>query len=172
MIAFTILPAAAVAFAAQAQSSQSPLTAPHSSAEGATNVVRRGSGEARPGPAANFTGQVTVHTPFRVSGSSRMGGATVSFAPGARSAWHSHPLGQTLVVTEGCGWTQVKGGSVEQICAGDVAWVGPGKVHWHGATPTSAMAHVAISETAEGQSVQWLQKVTDAEYRLTKNSRP
>ncbi len=171
MRAFMILAAAAVASAAQAQPSQSPLALAGPDAEGSTNVVRRGSGDARPGPAANFTGQVTVRSPFRVAGSSRVGGATVSFAPGARSAWHSHPLGQTLVVTEGCGWTQVKGGSVEQICAGDVAWVGPGEIHWHGATPTTAMTHVAISETAEGQGVQWLQKVTDAEYRH-KNAHP
>jgi quercetin dioxygenase-like cupin family protein len=167
-----ILGAAAIACAAQAQPSQPPLAAAGSGGEGATNVVRRASGAPTPGPAANFTGQVTVRGSFRLPGSSRASGATVSFAPGARSAWHSHPLGQTLVVTEGCGWTQVRGGKVEEICAGDVAWVGPGQVHWHGATPTSAMTHVAISETAEGQSVQWLQKVTAAEYRRTQDPRP
>jgi len=154
-----IFAAAGVAFAAQAQPPPDPA------AEGVTNVARARSGEARPGPPANFTGQVSVRSAFRLEGTSRVGGATVSFAPGARSAWHVHPHGQTLVVTEGCGWTQVKGGKVEQICAGDVAWVGPGVMHWHGATPTSAMTHVAISETAEGQTVRWLQKVTDAEYR-------
>lgn len=160
MKAIVILAVAGVASAAQAQPSHFPP-----SPEGVTNVVRRASGLPTPGPATNFTGQVTVRSPFRLPGTSRVGGATVSFARGARSAWHSHPQGQTLVVTEGCGWTQVRGGQVEQICAGDVAWVGPGQVHWHGATPTSAMTHVAISESAEGQSVQWLQKVTDEEYR-------
>lgn len=165
MRAFMIMAAVAVAFAAQARPSQSSVAETRSGAGGVTNIVPRGSGDARPGPAANFTGQVTVRGAFRLSGGSRVGGATVSFAPGSRSAWHVHPLGQTMVVTEGCGWTQVKGGPVEQICAGDVAWVGPGEAHWHGATPTTPMTHVAISESAEGESVQWLQRVTDAEYR-------
>jgi quercetin dioxygenase-like cupin family protein len=160
-----IVGAVAIACGAQAQPFQAPLPAANSGAEGATNVVRRASGAPTPGPAANFTGQVTVRSAFRLPGGSRVGGATVSFSPGARSAWHSHPRGQTLIVTEGCGWTQVKGGMVEQICAGDVAWVGPGEVHWHGATPNSPMTHVAISESVGGESVQWLQKVTDAEYR-------
>lgn len=127
-------------------------------------VWRKGSPPIAVGPVANFTGTVRVIAPFRGSGGSRLGGATVTFAPGARSAWHRHPMGQVLVVTEGCGWTQAEGRPIEKICAGDVAWIGPGEKHWHGATPTTAMTHVAASESIEGQSVEWLEKVSDAEY--------
>ena len=86
------------------------------------------------------------------------------FSPGARSAWHRHPLGQTLIVTEGCGWTQVEGGPVEKICAGDVAWVGPGEKHWHGATKTTRMTHVTASESVEGLNVEWLEHVPNDVY--------
>lgn len=124
-------------------------------------IVRKGSGPVSSGSSTNFTGSVRVSGPVKGAGTSRIGGATVSFEPGARTAWHRHVSGQTLIVTEGCGWTQREGGAVERICAGDVATVAPGEKHWHGATATTAMIHVALSETG---GVQWLEKVGDAEY--------
>jgi 4-carboxymuconolactone decarboxylase len=124
-------------------------------------ISRRGSGPVTSGSAANFTGTVQVSAPFSGTGGSRVGGATVRFAAGARTAWHRHALGQTLVVTEGCGWVQREGGPVESICAGDVVTTAPGEKHWHGATATSAMTHVALTESS---GVEWLKQVTDAEY--------
>jgi 4-carboxymuconolactone decarboxylase len=124
-------------------------------------IVRKGSGPVTSGSAANFTGTVRVSAPVTGTGGSRIGGATVSFEPGARTAWHRHALGQTLVVTGGCGSVQRQGGPIEQICAGDVATIAPGEKHWHGATATSAMTHVALSE---GGATEWLEKVSDAEY--------
>jgi quercetin dioxygenase-like cupin family protein len=88
----------------------------------------------------------------------------VVFLPGARSAWHRHPLGQALIVTEGCGWTQREGMPIEKICAGDVAWAGPGEKHWHGATATTGMTHVTAAESQEGREVEWLEKVSDGAY--------
>lgn len=117
------------------------------------------------GPAANFTGVVMVTAPFKGSGDARLGGATVTFEPGARSNWHSHPLGQLLIVTAGDGLVQVQGGPVRRITSGDVVWTAPGVKHWHGATPTNAMTHVAVAEAQDGQSVTWMEPVTDAEYR-------
>lgn len=124
-------------------------------------VTRQGSGPVTDGPAARFTGAVQVSAPFRGTDGSRIAGATVRFAPGARTAWHRHALGQTLVITEGCGWVQREGGPVERICAGDVVTIAPGEKHWHGATATSAMGHVALSESSQ---VEWLEQVSDAEY--------
>ncbi|HEX8239693.1 MAG TPA: carboxymuconolactone decarboxylase family protein [Allosphingosinicella sp.] len=144
-------------------SGSEPQAGAVSAAQGG-QIWRKGSPPVTAGPAANFTGIVRVIAPFQGTGRSRLGGATVSFQPGARSAWHRHPLGQLLVVTEGCGWTQAEGGPIERICAGDVAWIGPGEKHWHGATPTMPMSHVAASESVEGQNVEWLEKVSDAEY--------
>src|SRR5215212_9030743 len=95
----------------------------------------------------------------------RTGGASVTFEPGARTAWHTHPLGQTLIVTTGCGWAQRWDGPVEEIRPGDVVWFSPGEKHWHGATPTTAMTHIAIQEKLDGKPVDWLEKVTDEQYR-------
>ncbi|MDG2527304.1 (R)-mandelonitrile lyase [Caulobacter endophyticus] len=117
------------------------------------------------GPAKTFTGAVTVTSPFKGTGQARLGGATVTFQPGARSNWHSHPLGQLLVVTAGEGLVQAEGGPVRRMKVGDVVWTGPGVKHWHGAAPTSAMTHVAVAEALDVQSVTWLSPVTDAEYR-------
>lgn len=117
------------------------------------------------GPAANFTGAVTVNSPFRGSGDTRLGGATVTFQPGARSNWHSHPLGQLLIVTAGEGLVQVEGETVRRIKTGDVVWTAPGVKHWHGAAPTNAMTHVAVAQALDGTSVTWLGPVSDAEYR-------
>lgn len=124
-------------------------------------IARKGSGKVTRGPAANFTGIVRVSAPFSAPGAARIRGTTVRFEAGARSAWHRHTLGQTLVVTEGCGWTQREGSPIERICAGDVIMSAPGEKHWHGATATAAMTHVALSE---GAGVEWLEQVRDADY--------
>jgi len=92
-------------------------------------------------------------------------GASVTFEPGARTAWHTHPLGQTLIVTAGCGWAQREGGAVEEIRPGDVVWFSPGEKHWHGATPTTAITHIAIQEKKDGKVVDWMEHVTDQQYR-------
>jgi 4-carboxymuconolactone decarboxylase len=124
-------------------------------------VIRKGSGTAAAGAPSNFTGAVRVTAPFSGAGGASLRGATVRFEAGARSAWHIHERGQTLVVTEGCGWTQRAGGPIERICAGDVVMLAPGEKHWHGATASSSMTHVALSE---GMGVEWLEHVSDAEY--------
>lgn len=116
------------------------------------------------GPASNFTGAVSVTSPFKATGDARLGGATVTFQPGARSNWHKHPLGQLLIVTAGSGWVQAEGEPVRAMKAGDVVWTGPGVKHWHGATDTSAMTHVAVAEALAGQSVTWLEPVNDDQY--------
>lgn len=113
---------------------------------------------------SNFTGSVTVESPFRGSGDSRVGGATVTFQAGARTHWHIHPRGQLLVVTKGEGWVQAEGESVRSVTAGDVVWTAPGVKHWHGATTTGMMAHVAVSESLEGEVVEWLEPVTAGQY--------
>lgn len=127
-------------------------------------IVRSGSAPVRKGSPPNFIGTVNVAAPYQVAGASRVRGSTVTFERGARSAWHRHPLGQTLIVTQGCGWTQIEGGPIEKICAGDVAWVAPGEKHWHGATSASAMTHVTASEIAEDKEVEWLEQVSDNQY--------
>jgi 4-carboxymuconolactone decarboxylase len=120
--------------------------------------------QARSAPASNFTGSVTVASAFSGTGDSRVGGATVTFQPGARTNWHIHPLGQTLVVMNGEGWVQAEGEPVRTVKAGDVIWTAPGVKHWHGATPTRAMTHVAVSEALEGETVQWLAPVNASQY--------
>ena len=124
-------------------------------------IARKGSGPVTRGPVERFTGTVEVSAPFAGTGGARIAGATVRFSAGARTAWHRHALGQTLVITEGCGWVQREGGPVERACAGDVVTIGPREKHWHGATSTAAMTHVALSESNE---VEWLEKVSDADY--------
>lgn len=121
--------------------------------------------QARAAPESNFTGSVSVASPFRATGEARLGGATVTFQPGARTHWHIHPLGQLLVVTEGEGWVQVEGEPVRAIKSGDVVWTAPGVKHWHGATPASSMTHVAIAESVAGAAVQWLEPVNSSQYR-------
>ena len=109
-------------------------------------ITRAGSQPSGKGPADYFTGAVRIDMPFKGSAPARVGGAIVTFEPGARTAWHTHPLGQTLIITSGCGWAQREGGQIEEIHPGDVVWFSPGEKHWHGATPTTAMTHVAIAE--------------------------
>ncbi|MBI1686762.1 (R)-mandelonitrile lyase [Caulobacter hibisci] len=140
-----------------------------SAAEG-VRIVPPGSQPVQ-GPAATFTGAVTVTSPFKGSGDARLGGATVTFQPGARSNWHSHPLGQLLIVTAGEGLIQAQGEPVRRIKPGDVVWTPPRVKHWHGATPASAMTHVAVAEALDGASVSWLGPVTDAEYRTAPTER-
>lgn len=116
------------------------------------------------GPADWFTGNVTITGSFQRPDPSRVGGAIVHFEPGARTAWHKHPLGQTLIVTEGVGWTQIEGGPIVEFYAGDVLWCPADHKHWHGATPTTAMTHIAIQESQNGSPVTWLEHVTDQQY--------
>ncbi|RYG35772.1 cupin domain-containing protein [bacterium] len=128
-------------------------------------IQRNGSKPSAKPPEEYFTGTVRLDAPFQADEPARVGGAVVTFEPGARTAWHTHPLGQTLIVTAGLGWAQHEGGPVEEIRPGDIVWFPPGEKHWHGATPTTAMTHVAIAEKLDGKSVEWLEKVSDEQYR-------
>lgn len=127
-------------------------------------ITRSGSQPSRQGPAEYFTGAVRVDPLFQAPDPARVGGAHVTFEPAARTAWHTHPLGQTLIVTSGLGWVQREGGPVEEVRPGDVVWFPPGEKHWHGATPTTAMTHIAIQEALDGKSVDWLEHVSDEDY--------
>lgn len=129
------------------------------------DITKCGSQPSVRGPADHFSGAVRIDAPFRVDAPGRVGGATVTFEPGARTAWHTHPLGQTLLVISGCGWVQRLGGPVEDIRSGDTVWFEPGEKHWHGATATTAMTHIAIAEALNGKVVEWLEKVSDEQYR-------
>jgi 4-carboxymuconolactone decarboxylase len=128
------------------------------------NIIRNGSQPSAKGPAEYFTGAVRIDMRFKGSAPARIGGAIVTFEPGARTAWHTHPLGQTLIVTSGMGWVQMEGDPKEDIRAGDIVWIPPGERHWHGATATTAMSHMAISEALDGKTVDWLEKVSDAQF--------
>jgi quercetin dioxygenase-like cupin family protein len=127
-------------------------------------LSREGTRSASKGAAETFTGEVRIEPLFQSPGPASFAGASVSFAPGARSAWHTHPCGQTLIVTSGTGWTQCWGEAKVEIRAGDVVTCPPGTKHWHGATATSAMTHIAIQEAKDGKVVEWLEHVTDAQY--------
>src|SRR5580692_10154505 len=128
------------------------------------NLMRVGSQPSRKAPEAYFTGNVRMDPLNSPPEPSRVSVVSVTFEPGARSAWHTHPLGQTLIVTAGCGWTQCEGEPIVEIRAGDVIWCPPNHRHWHGATPTTAMAHIAITEQLNGKAVEWMEKVTDEQY--------
>jgi quercetin dioxygenase-like cupin family protein len=132
--------------------------------ENAMELKRAGSQPSQKGPVEYFTGTVRIDPLHAPSSPARTMTAYVTFEPGARSAWHTHPLGQTLIVTAGCGWTQCEGGSKVEIRSGDVVWCPPSHKHWHGATATTAMTHIAVTETLNGKGVDWLEKVTDEEY--------
>jgi quercetin dioxygenase-like cupin family protein len=127
-------------------------------------IVRSGSQPSRSGPAEYFTGTVRVDPLFDVPDPARVVGAQVTFEPGARTAWHTHPLGQTLTVTSGCGRAQRWGGAIEEIRPGDVVWFAPGEKHWHGAAPNTAMTHIAIQEKLDGKTVDWLEHVSEEQY--------
>ncbi|RYG41384.1 cupin domain-containing protein [bacterium] len=128
------------------------------------DIKRNGSQPSSPGPADYFTGTVRLDQPFKGNEPARVAGAIVTFEPGARTAWHTHPLGQTLIVTAGLGWAQREGGPVEEIRPGDIVWFPSGEKHWHGATASTAMTHIAIAEAEDGKSVDWLEKVADDQY--------
>jgi quercetin dioxygenase-like cupin family protein len=127
-------------------------------------IKRSGSQPSGEGPADWFTGRVRVDPLVAAPEPARVTGASVTFEPGARTAWHTHPLGQTLIVTAGCGRAQRWGGPIEEIRPGDVIWFSPGEKHWHGAAPTTGMTHIAILEQLDGKSADWMEKVTDEEY--------
>jgi quercetin dioxygenase-like cupin family protein len=129
------------------------------------DIKRGGTRPSGKGPAEYFTGSVRVDPLFEAPEPARMRCAHVTFEPGARTAWHTHPLGQTLIVTSGLGWVQVEGGSVEQIRPGDVVWFAPGEKHWHGASAQTAMSHIAIQEALNGRPVTWMEKVSEEQYR-------
>ncbi len=128
-------------------------------------ITRIGSQLSRNGPADWFTGTVRIDPLFEAPAPARVGGARVTFEPGARTAWHTHPLGQTLIVTSGCGRVQRDGGPIEEIHPGDVVWFPPGEKHWHGATATTALIHIAVQEALEGKVVDWMEHVTDEQYQ-------
>ncbi len=128
------------------------------------DITRVGSRASGKGPADWFTGLVRVDPLFTAPEPARVACASVTFEPGARTAWHTHPLGQTLIVTSGCGRAQRWGGSIEEIRPGDVVWFPPGEKHWHGASPTTAMTHTAIHEQLDGKAVDWMEKVNDEQY--------
>lgn len=127
-------------------------------------ITRSGTQASVKGPTDWFTGTVRIDSPFAAKTPGRMQGAVVTFEPGARTAWHTHPLGQTLIVTAGCGRVQVEGRPVEMIRPGDVVWIAPCERHWHGAAPATAMTHIAVQEVLDGSPVTWLEHVTEAEY--------
>ncbi|MES2596341.1 MAG: cupin domain-containing protein [Verrucomicrobiota bacterium] len=129
------------------------------------NIQRAGSQASRPGPADWFTGTVRLEPLFQAAAPARVAGASVTFEPGARTAWHTHPLGQTIIITSGHGWAQHEGGPIEGLHPGDVVWFPPGEKHWHGATPSTAMTHLAIQEALDGKTVDWLEHVTDEQYQ-------
>ena len=129
------------------------------------DIKRSGSQASAPGPADWFTGTTRIDPLFAAPAPARVAGASVTFEPGARTAWHTHPLGQTLIITSGAGWVQKEGGPKEEVHPGDVIWFPPQEKHWHGATKTTAMTHIAIQESLEGKVVDWMEKVTDEQYQ-------
>ena len=128
------------------------------------NITRAGSQPSNKGPADWFSGTVRIDPLFTAPAPARVAGATVTFEPGARTAWHTHPLGQTLVVLSGLGLAQRDGGQIEEIRPGDVVWFAPNEKHWHGASPKTAMAHIAVQEAQDGKMVEWLEHVSDEQY--------
>ena len=152
-----MLPATAVLFSSLVSLASAEEAAP-------VKVTRVGTQASAKGPADYFTGTVRVDSPFQGETPARVGGATVTFEPGARTAWHTHPLGQTLIVTTGTGRVQHWNGPVQEIRPGDIVWIPPNVKHWHGAGPATAMAHIAIAESLDGKPVAWLEKVSDEQY--------
>jgi quercetin dioxygenase-like cupin family protein len=128
-------------------------------------IKRAGTQASTMGPSEWFTGKVRIDPLMQAPEPARVQGASVTCEPGARTAWHTHPLGQTLIVTAGVGWVQRDGGPIEEIRPGDVVWISPGEKHWHGATPNTAMTHIAIHEKLDGKVVDWLELVTDQQYK-------
>lgn len=130
------------------------------------DIIKLGSQPSVKGPEDWFTGSVRINYLFLPNGHRRAGAAEVTFEPGARTAWHTHPLGQTLIVLSGIGLAQREGGAIEEIRPGDIVWFAPGEKHWHGASPTMAMTHIATQEELNGKVVDWMEKVSDEQYQL------
>jgi quercetin dioxygenase-like cupin family protein len=128
------------------------------------DIKRNGSQASVNGPADWFTGTVRIDPLFQANEPARASGGSVTFEPGARTKWHSHPLGQTLIVTAGCGRVQREGRPIEEIRPGDVVWIPPGEKHWHGASPSTSMTHIAVQEELDGNVVEWMEKVSDEQY--------
>ena len=128
-------------------------------------IKKAGTQPSEKGPSDWFTGAVRIDPLFQTPDPARAVGASVTFEPGARTAWHTHPLGQTLIVTAGVGWAQREGGPIDEIRPGDVVWFSPNEKHWHGATPVTAVTHIAIQERADGKTVDWLEHVSEEQYR-------
>jgi 4-carboxymuconolactone decarboxylase len=147
-----------------AQSNQAAAASTLAQESQTIKIARSGSQPSRQGPAENFTGSVRVDPLFQANAPARTSGSLVTFEPGARSAWHTHPLGQILLVTAGTGRVQRWGDPIEEIRQGDVVWIPPGQKHWHGASPNSSMAHIALVEALDGKAVDWMEKVSDAQY--------
>lgn len=156
--------ASASAQAQQASNASSPAASQETQARQAQTVSRAGSKPSAKGPAQYFTGNVRVDPLFAANGSAQFSGGSVTFEPGARSAWHTHPTGQHLIVTSGVGLTQEWGGTITEIRAGDVVWCPPGVKHWHGASPTTSMTHIALTGSVNGKNVEWMEKVSDEQY--------
>ena len=129
------------------------------------NISHSGSQPSRKGPADWFTGDVRIDAPFQATEPAKVGGATVTFEPGARTAWHTHPLGQTLIVVQGRGWLQEWDKEPQALNPGDIAWIPPGVKHWHGASSSTAMVHIAIAEAENGSPVTWQEHVSDEQYQ-------
>lgn len=163
MVAF--LMASAAAYADPTTASSGSGAAPSSPGPGEVRITRAGSQPSSWGPDEYFAGSVRIDPLFQADAPSRTSGGSVTFDPGARTVWHAHPLGQTLIVTSGLGWVQRWGGPVEEIRPGDVVWIPPGVKHWHGATATTGMTHVAIQEHLDGRSVEWMEQVSAEQYR-------
>src|SRR5215470_4525273 len=128
-------------------------------------IKKTGSQPSNKGPADWFSGAVRIDPLFQATAPARVAGASVTFEPGVRTAWHTHPLGQTLIVISGCGRAQREGGPIEEIRPGDVVWIPPAEKHWHGAAPTSAMTHISIVEHLDGKTADWMEKVSDEQYQ-------
>jgi quercetin dioxygenase-like cupin family protein len=156
---------AAVAIPTVLQAQSNPPASAGTTMNMDIQITRNGSQPSAKGPADWFTGTTRIDPLFAAKESARAAAALVTFEPGARTAWHTHPLGQTLIVTSGLGWVQGEGGPVQEIRPGDVVWFPPGLRHWHGASPTTAMSHIAIHEHANGKVVDWMEKVSDQHYR-------
>ena len=154
---------AASAQAAGASGADAPQTATVQSSQ-TIKITRSGSQQSSTGPAEHFTGSARIDPLFSANTPSRTSAGRITFEPGARTAWHSHPQGQTLIVTAGKGWVQQWGGQVEEIEQGDVVWIPPGQKHWHGATASTSMTHIAIQENLNGKTVEWMEKVSDEQY--------
>jgi 4-carboxymuconolactone decarboxylase len=149
---------------AAAEKRASTDTSPASSGAATLTILRKGEAPPAAGPVEYFTGKVEVEQRFQRENPARIGGGLVSFDAGAHTAWHTHPLGQTLIITKGCGLAQIARGPVQELKTGDIVWIPPGVRHWHGASPQTAMTHVAIAEALDGKAVEWMEKLTEAEY--------